>query len=240
MSSWCKNRSERISPSLHWVLENVFVPFSAPQIILQAQQNQLSTAFTLAITGLLLFFLFRSSTCNGSITLGADIKWQQTFGPMHSAVLLWHTCIKWLQTKLHKRSAVVAWEGHLEGREFSAQIWRWILMGSLLHLCLLLHPNGLEGKKHQCQNEKYVHIPLIHSQLNPHHYLQPALHIIKGFIFMLQNLSIIMECLWSAKFLCVCEKLRELTFSQFPTFSFLPTHHYLPPLCHTIIFIKVK
>lgn len=233
----CKNRSERISPILHWVLENVFVTVSAPWIILQAQQNQLPTVFTLAITGLLLFILFRSFTCHRGT---ADIKSQQEFGPMHSVVLLWQVCIKWLQTKLHMHSTEAACEGQLEEREFSAQFWRWMLMGSLLHLCLLLCPNLLGGKKHQCQNEKYVHIPLIHSQLNPHHYLQPALHIIKEFIFMLQSLSIIMECLWSAKFLCVCEELRDLTFSSFPTFSFLPTHRYLPPLCRTVIFTKIK
>lgn len=78
--------------------------------------------------------------------------------------------------------------------------------------------------------KKYAHISLICSQLNPHHDLQPALHIIKAFIFVLQNLSAVMECLWSAAFLSLCvyyfihALLHLLHFPFFPqTISFLPS-----------------
>lgn len=89
----------------------------------------------------------------------------------------------------------------------SAQLWRWMLRVSSSHVCLLCCPNGLPRKKHQCLNEKIcLHISLIHSQPNTHHLLQSAVHTIKGFIFVLHYLSVIMECLSRAAFLCVCLK----------------------------------
>lgn len=89
----------------------------------------------------------------------------------------------------------------------SAQLWRWMLRVSSSHMCLLRCPNGLPRKKHQCLNEKIcLHISLIHSQPNTHHLLQSAVHTIKGFIFVLHYLSVIMECLSRAAFLCVCLK----------------------------------
>lgn len=89
-----------------------------------------------------------------------------------------------------------------------------------------------QGKNTSAWMKKYVHISLIHSQLNPHHYLQPALNIIKGFIFVLQNLSVIMECLCSAAFLCVCLKWGTCHFLHFLLYHL----HFL--FCpHTISFL---